>query len=116
VVQENERLLDACDYLKKGDIRALGSKMFQTHHGLQYDYEVSCKELDFLVNYVKDNEAVAGARMVGGGFGGCTINLIKEDAVEKLVEAISAAYQKEMDLSLSVYPVSIENGTVKCNN
>ncbi len=116
VVQENQRLLGACDDLKQGDIKALGKKMFETHHGLQYDYEVSCKELDFLVDYVKDNEAVAGARMVGGGFGGCTINLIKEDAVEKLVEQISAAYQKEMGLTLSVYPVSIEAGSAKCNS
>ena len=116
VVQENERLLDACDYLKKGDIKSLGAKMFQTHRGLRYDYEVSCKELDFLVDFVKGNEDVAGARMVGGGFGGCTINLIKENAVEELVEAISSAYTNEMDLTLSVYPVSIENGTAKCNN
>jgi galactokinase len=114
VVEENERLLDACDYLKKGDIKALGVKMYQTHHGLQFDYEVSCKELDFLVDYVKSNEAVAGARMVGGGFGGCTINLIKENAVEELVDRISAAYLKEMNMTLSVYPVSVENGTEKC--
>ncbi len=113
VVQENQRLLGACDDLKKGDVKSLGKKMFETHHGLQYDYEVSCRELDFLVDYVKNNEDVAGARMVGGGFGGCTINLIKEDAVEKLVEQISAAYQKEMNLALSVYQVSIENGTSK---
>ncbi len=116
VVEENERLLHACDYLKKGDIKALGAKMYQTHHGLQYDYEVSCKELDFLVDFVKNNEYVAGARMVGGGFGGCTINLIKESAVEELVENISAVYQKDMKLVLSVYPVSIENGTAKCIN
>jgi len=116
VVQENQRLLGACDDLKQGDVKALGKKMFETHHGLQYDYEVSCKELDFLVDYVKDNEEVAGARMVGGGFGGCTINLIKENAVENLVGQIGAAYQKEMDLTLSVYPVSIESGTAKCGN
>ncbi len=114
VIQENQRLLGACDDLKKSDVRALGKKMFETHHGLQYDYEVSCRELDFLVDYVKNNEDVAGARMVGGGFGGCTINLIKEDVVDKLVEQISTAYKKEMDLTLSVYAVSIENGTVKC--
>ncbi|MBK8520317.1 MAG: galactokinase [Ferruginibacter sp.] len=116
VVQENQRLLGACDDLKKGDVRALGKKMFETHHGLKHDYEVSCRELDFLVNYVKNNETVAGARMVGGGFGGCTINLIKEDAVEKLVEQISEAYHKETNLTLSAYTVSIENGTSKCNS
>jgi len=116
VVQENQRLLGACDDLKKGNVKALGKKMFETHHGLQYDYEVSCKELDFLVDYVKHNEDVAGARMVGGGFGGCTINLIKENAVEKLVEQISVAYQIEMGLALSVYPVSIEDGSAKCTS
>ena len=113
VVQENQRLLGACDDLKKGDVKALGKKMFETHRGLQYDYEVSCRELDFLVDFVKNNEDVAGARMVGGGFGGCTINLVRADAVEKLVEQISTAYLKEMNLPLSVYPVSVENGTCK---
>ena len=113
VIEENQRLLGACDDLKNGDFKALGKKMFETHRGLQYDYEVSCKELDFLVDFVKENEDVAGARMVGGGFGGCTINLIKENAVEKLVEEISVAYQKETGLTLSVYTVSIENGTAK---
>ncbi|MBK7306809.1 MAG: galactokinase [Chitinophagaceae bacterium] len=113
VVQENQRLLGACDDLKKGDVKALGKKMFETHRGLQYDYEVSCRELDFLVDFVKNNADVAGARMVGGGFGGCTINLVRADAVEKLVEQISTAYLKEMNLPLSVYPVSVENGTCK---
>ena len=116
VVQENLRLLSTCDDLKKGDVKALGKKMFETHHGLKHDYEVSCRELDFLVDYVKHNEAVAGARMVGGGFGGCTINLVKEEGVEKLVEQISAAYQKETSLTLSAYTVSIENGTTKCDS
>lgn len=110
VIEENERLLGACDDLKQGDITALGKKMFQTHEGLQHDYEVSCKEIDFLVGFVKGNDAVAGARMMGGGFGGCSINLIKEDAVEKLVEEISTAYKKETGLTLSVYFVSIEDG------
>ena len=116
VVQENQRLLSACDDLKKGDVKALGKKMFETHHGLKHDYEVSCRELDFLVDFVKHNEDVAGARMIGGGFGGCTINLIKENTVENLVEQISVAYQKEMNLTLSVYEVSIQNGTEKCSN
>jgi galactokinase len=114
VIQENERLLGACEDLKNSDVRSLGKKMFDTHYGLQYDYEVSCPELDFLVGFVRKSENVAGARMVGGGFGGCTINLIKDDAVEKLIEQISEAYQKEMNLVLSVYEVSIENGTAEC--
>ena len=114
VVQENERLLGACEDLRKGDIKALGQKMYQTHNGLRYDYDVSCKELDFLVDYVKAIPDVAGARMVGGGFGGCTINLVKEDAVEKLIADISCAYTQAMGLPLTRYHVSVENGTGVC--
>lgn len=114
VVQENERLLGACEDLRKGDIKALGQKMYQTHNGLRYDYDVSCKELDFLVDYVKTIPDVAGARMVGGGFGGCTINLIKDDAVEKLIADISKAYTEAMGLPLTAYHVSVENGTGIC--
>ena len=88
--------------------------MFQTHRGLRYDYEVSCKELDFLVDYVKSNADVAGARMMGGGFGGCTINLIKDEAVEKLITGISVAYGEAINLSLTAYHVAIENGTEAC--
>ncbi len=114
VVQENERLLGACEDLKKGNIKTLGEKMYQTHTGLRYDYEVSCKELDFLVDYVKAIPDVAGARMVGGGFGGCTINLVKVESVEKLIEDISIAYQEAMKLPLTAYLVSVENGTEVC--
>jgi galactokinase len=111
VLEENERLLQACEHLKQGNIDALGAKMFETHHGLRYDYEVSCKELDFLVDYVHTNADVAGARMLGGGFGGCTINLVKEEAVESLTASISKDYHEAMGLSLTVYQVSVENGT-----
>jgi len=111
VVQENERLHAACEYLKQGNIKALGEKMYQTHHGLQYDYEVSCPELDFLIGFVKNFQEVAGARMLGGGFGGCTINLVKEEAIDKLVSKISEAYGKNMNIPLSTYYVSVENGT-----
>ena len=114
VVQENERLLGACEDLKRGDIQSLGEKMFQTHNGLRYFYDVSCKELDFLVEYVKNIPAVAGARMMGGGFGGCTINLVKEEAIEKLITDISQAYTEAMKLPLTAYIASIENGSSKC--
>ena len=115
VVQENSRLLGACEDLKRGDIISLGKKMYETHNGLRYFYDVSCKELDFLVEYVKNIPAVAGARMMGGGFGGCTINLVKEDAIEKLVQDISVAYSEAMKLPLTVYIASIENGTERCS-
>jgi galactokinase len=74
-------------------------------------YEVSCKELDWLVDQVRDNEAVLGARMMGGGFGGCTINLVKEEAIGPLVASLTPAYEKEMHLPLTHYIASIDNGT-----
>lgn len=114
VVQENRRLLEACEDLARGDIKSLGAKMYQTHYGLRYFYDVSCKELDFLVEYVKNIPSVAGARMMGGGFGGCTINLVQEDAIEKLVKDISFAYKEAMNLPLTAYIASIENGTGIC--
>ena len=111
VVEENIRLLEGCEDLKKGHIDALGKKMFLTHEGLSKEYEVSCKELDFLVDHVKNNPAVLGARMMGGGFGGCTINLVKEEAVDELVKKISEDYQQAMNLDLSAYIAGIEDGS-----
>src|ERR1019366_310998 len=84
VVQEINRLEAGCEDLRKDDIKALGKKMFTTHDGLNKMYEVSCKELNFLVDFVRNNEAVIGARMMGGGFGGCTINLVKETEIDRL--------------------------------
>ena len=111
IVQEIERLESGCNDLLQGDIKKLGKKMFATHDGLSNMYEVSCKELDWLVDRVRNNDAVLGARMMGGGFGGCTINLVKEEAIEKLVAEIKPSYEKEMELALSYYVASIENGT-----
>ena len=87
--------------------------MFETHEGLSKQYEVRCKELDFLINAVKDNPVVLGARMMGGGFGGCTINLIKEEAVPKLVKYLKKEYLKKMGLELTLYAGQIVNGTEK---
>ena len=111
IVQEIERLQQGCEDLKKGNINALGKKMFATHEGLSKMYDVSCVELDFLVNFVKDNDAVLGARMMGGGFGGCTINLVKENEIEQLIAAITPAYESAMNLPLTYYIAGIEEGT-----
>lgn len=111
VVQEINRLLEGCNDLQRGDLAALGKKMFTTHAGLSEMYEVSCKELDWLVNKVKNNSNVIGSRMLGGGFGGCTINLVKETAIDELVANLKLAYEKEMELPLAYYVASIENGT-----
>ena len=111
VVQEINRLLEGCNDLQSDDLAALGKKMFTTHDGLSKMYEVSCKELDWLVNKVKNNTNVIGSRMLGGGFGGCTINLVKETAIDELVADLKLAYEKEMELPLVYYVASIENGT-----
>jgi galactokinase len=111
VVEENARLLNACNDLKNGNIQALGEKMFETHEGLKSLYEVSCPELDFLVDQVKGNPAVLGARMMGGGFGGCTINIVKEEAIEGLVANLQPLYEKHAQKPLSHYIASIEQGT-----
>ena len=111
VVQEISRLQAACADLEGGDIAALGRKMFATHEGLSQMYGVSCKELDWLVDQVKLNDAVIGARMMGGGFGGCTINLVREEAVESLIDSLKLTYEEAMQLPLTAYVVSIENGT-----
>jgi galactokinase len=111
VVEENARLLNACNDLKNGNIQALGEKMFETHEGLKSLYEVSCPELDFLVDQVKGHPAVLGARMMGGGFGGCTINIVKEEAIEGLVANLQPLYEKHAQKPLSHYIASIEQGT-----
>ncbi len=85
--------------------------MFASHEGLSRKYEVSCRELDFLVAQVKDHPCVIGARMMGGGFGGCSINLVKEKAIDELVEQIAPLYEKTMNPELKVYIGQIENGT-----
>jgi len=111
VVDEIHRLVSACAALQQGDIAAMGKAMFGTHDGLSKQYAVSCKELDFLVDFVRDRPEVMGARMMGGGFGGCTINIVKETAIDDLVAAIKPAYESAMHLKLDYYIASIKNGT-----
>ncbi|MEP7251484.1 MAG: galactokinase [Ginsengibacter sp.] len=111
IVQEIDRLQRGCEDLRKGNINALGKKMFETHDGLSKMYEVSCDELDFLVDFVRDNDAVIGARMMGGGFGGCTINLVKEEEIETLTHEISKEYKQHTGKKLTPYIVSISDGT-----
>ncbi|MBA2499271.1 MAG: galactokinase [Chitinophagaceae bacterium] len=111
VVEENDRLLAAVHALQNGDLVTLGKKMFASHDGLSNMYKVSCPELDYLVEYVRSNSAVAGARMMGGGFGGCTINLVKEESIEELLAIICTDYQKNMGRDLSFYIAETANGS-----
>lgn len=111
VVEENRRLLAGTEDLQRGDLAAFGKRMFGSHEGLSRKYEVSCPELDFLVDCVREEEGVLGARMMGGGFGGCTINLIKADAIDELVSRIAPLYRKTMGRELKWYIGQLEDGT-----
>lgn len=114
VVEEIDRLQMACNDLKNGDIAAFGKKMFETHDGLSRLYNVSCPEADFLVNAVRNNKNVLGARMMGGGFGGCTINLVKENAIDALIHELKEPYLRFSGLEMEAYIASIKNGTELC--
>ena len=111
VVAEIARVKKAAAALKEGRLEELGKLMFETHRGLSKDYEVSCKELDFLVEQVKERDEVLGARMMGGGFGGCTINIVKEEAIADLTAQLSKLYDDQFGLTLSTYVVETGNGS-----
>lgn len=111
IVEENERLLAGCELLEKGDVKGFGEKMYGSHKGLSVKYEVSCKELDFLVDCTFDKPYVVGARMMGGGFGGCTINLVETVRKEEFIREISNAYQNMFNIELKTYEVAVKEGT-----
>jgi galactokinase len=110
IIEENERLQAACNDLEQGNLQAFGKKMFATHNGLSKLYEVSCPELDFLVEHVQNKPGILGARMIGGGFGGCTINLVQENYIDKIVHELTQTYQQQMNKPLTAYIAQIENG------
>ncbi len=111
VVEENERLLNACAALERNDLKSFGRYMYQSHEGLSNNYGVSCAELDFLVSLVRDDAGVYGSRMMGGGFGGCTINLIDRDAVEGICAKVTLGYKNKFNIEPKVYVTSISSGT-----
>jgi galactokinase len=116
IVGEIARLQAGCQDLVAGDITAFGLKMFETHKGLSQEYEVSCSELDFLADYAKTQTAVIGARMMGGGFGGCTINLVKDAEVENFIAGAALAFKNRFEQDLKSYIVAIGDGTSLINN
>jgi galactokinase len=110
VVYEKERVLASCEALKKNDLAAFGKLMFATHEALSKKYSVSCTELDFLVECAQHITGVAGARMMGGGFGGCTINIVQADAVENFTQKIQSAFTNLFKKTPEVYVTQIEDG------
>ncbi|MDD7888247.1 galactokinase [Flavivirga sp. 57AJ16] len=111
VIQENDRALKASKAIEDNDLSTLGALIFQSHDGLQHQYKVSCDELDFLVDLAKADDQVLGARMMGGGFGGCTINLVTKNEAKAFGEAVSIAYKKEFNKACSVYFIKLSEGT-----
>ncbi|APS40589.1 galactokinase [Salegentibacter sp. T436] len=112
VLKENERVLKASEAMKRGHLKEFGELMYQSHEGLQHNYEVSCSELDFMVAYAKNKNFIYGSRMMGGGFGGCTINLIEADKIKEYSEEISKAYFKEFNRTMDIITVSAGEGTL----
>lgn len=110
VTQENERVEKACMHLQKNELAEVGKLMYASHEGLSKLYEVSCPELDFLANLAKERTEVAGARMMGGGFGGCTINLVKADQVDDFISFIQSRYKEKFGKIPEVYVTAIEDG------
>jgi galactokinase len=111
VLEENKRVLDAAAALKRGDIDFLGKLLYESHLGQQFKYEVSCQELDFLVDMAKMEQGILGARMMGGGFGGCTLNIIHKDQVSRFFKKVSNAYYTKFGIALSHFITSPSQGT-----
>jgi len=111
VIEENQRVIKACSDLQHNDLESFGQRMYASHTGLRDEYEVSCKELDILVDAAREIDGVIGARMMGGGFGGCTINLVKKDHLESFTDHITDIYATETDYKLKVYTTKVSGGT-----
>ena len=109
VIEEKQRVLDVCDALLKGDYDTVGRCMYATHEGLSKDYEVSCEELDFL-NDVARECGVTGSRIMGGGFGGCTVNLVKDDLYDNFIATVKARFNEKYGHEPQIYPVIVSDG------
>ena len=112
VLDEKDRVLAVCDALEKGDYELVGQKMYETHWGLSHDYTVSCPEADFLVETAQEC-GVTGSRIMGGGFGGCTINLVRETLYDKFISKATREYSRKFGVIPKVYDVTIGDGSRK---
>ena len=110
VVTENQRVLDAVHALEAGDVSRFGSLMNASHVSLRDDYEVSCHELDVMVELAQRQEGVLGARMTGAGFGGCTVNLVEESVAERFQRSVAKEYRAATGLNPEIYMCSAEEG------
>ncbi|KRG28702.1 galactokinase [Salegentibacter mishustinae] len=111
VLEENERVQETEKALRDGNLQTIGKLMYASHRGLQHQYEVSCPELDFLVDFSEEKPFIYGSRMMGGGFGGCTINLIEADEIDAYFEEVKKVYQKKFDITPTAITVVPDEGT-----
>lgn len=111
IIQENNRVRKFAEAIEKDDLETLGTLLYQSHEGLSNQYKVSCKELDFLVDRAQENPDVIGARMMGGGFGGCTINLVLKSGMEAFKKEVSISFKEAFGRSCSIYEVKLSQGT-----
>ena len=114
-IGEKQRVLDVCDALQRDDFETVGRCMYETHNGLSKDYEVSCVELDYL-NDIARECGVTGSRIMGGGFGGCTINLVKDELYDNFIATAKAKFNERYGHEPVVYPVVISDGAHKCED
>ena len=112
VITENARVIDAKEALGHVDLARFGQLMYQSHNSLNHDYEVSCRELNLMVSLARNLPGVYGARMTGGGFGGCTINLVEREAVTEFQTSVAQEYEKLTDLSPQISASSAAGGAV----
>ena len=110
VIGEEKRVLDVCEALERDDYETVGERMYETHWGMSKDYEVSCEELDFLATVAKEC-GVTGSRIMGGGFGGCTINLVKEELYDNFVATVTERFKEKYGHEPKIYPVVISDGS-----
>ena len=110
VINENDRVVQFSKAMKDGNIQELGELLYKSHYGLQHLFEVSCPELDLLVDLTRDNDHILGARMMGGGFGGCTINLIKSDHAEVITNSLMSKYKERIGIQAESYFVKVSDG------
>ncbi len=110
VIGEEQRVLDVCEALERDDYETVGERMYQTHWGMSKDYEVSCEELDFLATVAKEC-GVTGSRIMGGGFGGCTINLVKDELCDEFVKTVTVRFAEKYGHEPKIYPVIISDGS-----
>ena len=110
VITENDRTLRAGDALQRGNVRVFGTLMQMSHRSLRDDYEVSCRELDTMVDIARDQSGVAGARMTGGGFGGCTVNFVERNELGSFLAIVPREYEERTGRQATIYVVEAEDG------